>query len=124
MTVTERVPQQEAEGITTRAQRGLALYRDRGDEIVVYLDGTYGVPSRTEDGVLYHVDLEAGDPRDRCECPDATCRKVSCLHMVAAEAKRIGLARKSPAPRRRRCSAPPMVVRGQRARDFLARTGA
>ena len=120
MTVTERVPQQEAEGITTRAQRGLALYRDRGDEIVVYLDGTYGVPSRTQEGVLYHVDLEAGT----CECPDATCRKVSCLHMVAAEAKRVGLARKSPARRRRRCSAPPMAVRGRMARDFLARMGA
>ena len=105
---------------TTRAQRGLALYRDRGGEIVVYVDGAYGVPSRTEEGVLYHVDLEAGT----CECPDATCRKVSCLHMVAAEAKRIGLARKSPARRRRRCSAPPMAVRGRMARDFLARMGA
>ena len=98
----------------------MTLYRERGSEIVVYLDGTCGVPSRTEEDVLYHVDLEAGT----CECPDAICRKVSCLHMVAAEAKRIGLARKSPAPRRRRCSAPPMAVRSKMARDFLARMGA
>lgn len=106
----------------TRAQRGLALYRERENEIVFYpTTGEYGVPSRTEEGELYVVDLEEGS----CSCPDATCRKVSCLHMVAAEAKRVGLARKAAAPRRSRCSSlPPMAVRSKTARDFLARTGA
>ena len=80
--------------------RGLALYRHRGDEIVTYLDGTYGVPSRTEEGELYVVDLD----RETCSCPDQTCRKITCLHMVAAEAKRMGLRRPvAPARSGRRC---------------------
>ena len=104
----------------TRAERGLALYRERGGEIVVYLDGTYGVPSRSVEGVIYHVDVERGT----CECPDSACRKATCLHMVAAEAKRAEIPRKeAPRPiRRKRCSSvPPMAVRSRMARDFLAR---
>ncbi len=107
----------------TRAMRGLSLYRDRGDEIVVYpTTGEYGVPSSSEEGVIYHVDLELGT----CECPDATCRKVACLHQVAAEAKRCEIARKEAPkpPARKRCSAPPMAVRSKMARDFLERVGA
>lgn len=116
-------PMAEATIPKTRAQRGLALYRERGGEIVVYLDGTYGVPSRTVEGVIYHVDLEAGI----CECKDATKGGHTCLHSVAAEAKRAEIARKeAPGHRvRRRCSTlPPMAVRSRMARDFLARMGA
>lgn len=72
-----------------RAQRGIRLYLERGDEIVAYVDGTYGVPSRTEEGVLYDVDLEA----ETCECPD---RVYPCLHAFSAElknAERIGRGR-------------------------------
>ena len=106
----------------TRAARGLQLYRERGGEIVFYpTTGEYGVPSSSVEGELYHVNLEAGT----CECPDATCRGAICMHLVASEAKRIGLARKSPTPRRSRCSSlPPMAVRSRMARDFLARMGA
>ena len=103
--------------------RGLRLHRERGSEIVTYLDGTYGVPSRTEEGVLYVVDLDA----ETCECPDKACRKdVTCLHAVAAEAKRREAARKAAPkpPARKRCSAPPMAVRSKMARDFLSRMGA
>jgi hypothetical protein len=64
----------------TREQRGLALFRERGAEIVAYIDGTYGVPSRTQDGVIYRVDLD----RQSCECPD---RHSPCLHLIAATAK-------------------------------------
>ena len=84
----------------TRAMRGLALYRERGDEIVLYLDGTYGVPSRTEEGGLYVVDLEAGT----CDCPDSTYGGHTCLHAVAAEAKRAGMRRPAPVRSGRRCS--------------------
>ena len=102
--------------------RGLSLYRERGEEIVTYLDGTYGVPSRTEEGGLYVVDLEAGT----CDCPDSTYGGHTCLHSVAAEAKRREAARKTaPKPTaRKRCSAPPMAVRSKMARDFLSRMGA
>jgi hypothetical protein len=57
------------------------LFRERGSEIVTYLDG---VPSRTEEGGFYHVDLDA----ETCECPDATCRPgTTCLHAFAAMLK-------------------------------------
>ncbi len=102
----------------TRAMRGLSLYRDRGDEIVVYpTTGEYGVPSRTEEGVLYVVDLDA----ETCSCPDSSKGKHTCLHLVAAEAKRREIAHKEAPkpPARKRCSAPPMAVRSKMARDFL-----
>ena len=107
-------------GGETRAMRGLALYRHRSDEIVVYLDGTFGVPSRTEEGGLYVVDLG----RETCDCPDAKYGGHVCLHAVAAEAKRREIVRRDAPkpPARRRCSSlPPMAVRSRTAREFLAR---
>ena len=84
--------------------RGLGLFRDRGTEIVTYLDGTFGVPSRTEPDVIYHVDLERGT----CECFDHLYRGTICLHIFAAMifrakalAKRMRRVAGSP---RRRCS--------------------
>lgn len=74
----------EAQGKESRAQRGLQLFRERGSEIVVYLDGTYGVPSRTEEDLVYHVDLKI----ETCECRDFEIRRVSCLHQFAAMMKR------------------------------------
>ena len=97
-------PKDSTVGGETRAMRGLRLFRERGDEIVFYpTTGEYGVPSRSEEDGFYHVDLEAGT----CECPDATCRKVACLHAVAAELKSAEIRRRSgrsnPARRSRRC---------------------
>ncbi len=74
-------------GRTTRCERGIALFRERGSEIVRYVDGTFGVPSRTEEGVIYHVDLERGT----CQCADYLVEAVNrnnpyhvCLHQVCA----------------------------------------
>lgn len=76
----------------SRATRGLALFRERGGEIVSYVDGTFGVPSRTEDGVIYLVDLLGAET---CSCPDRTPDTEACLHMVAAEAKRAEMLREA-----------------------------
>ena len=84
-------------GGETRAMRGLELYRHRGDEIVAYLDGTYSVPSRTEEGVLYVVDLEAGT----CDCPDSTYGGHVCLHQVFVEAHLAAKRREALVVRRR-----------------------
>lgn len=78
-----------AEGDTeTRAQRGRRLYLERGAEIVFYIDGTFGVPSAGEAGVLRTVDLDAEHTSARCECPDASLRGAVCAHQHAAEWKR------------------------------------
>lgn len=69
----------------TRELRGLALFRERGEEIVAYTDGTYGVPSRTRCGVIYHVDLDG----QGCECAD---RVFPCQHGFAAELKHARIA--------------------------------
>ena len=110
----------------TRAMRGLQLHRERGDEIVVYISGGHGVPSRTEPDFIYHVDLDAEDPHERCDCPDGRYGGHTCMHQVFVEAHLAARRRKEApkSPARKRCSAPPMAVRGQRARGFLARTGA
>jgi uncharacterized Zn finger protein len=67
----------------TQGEAGVRLYRERGDEIVVYVDGTFGVPSRSEAEVLRNVDLLAGT----CECPHQKFRGGICAHMVAVEMK-------------------------------------
>lgn len=121
--MAERVYRKATEGGETRAMRGLQLYRDRGDEIVTYpTTGEYGVPSRTEPGELYVVDLD----RETCECASYRYSGGACLHLVAAEMKRREAARKkAPKPAAgRRCSAPPMAVRSKMARDFMSRMGA
>jgi len=61
---------------TTRAQRGIALFRERGGEIERAADGTYRVPS--SNGAVYVVDLDRG----YCSCPD---RAECCKHRVACE---------------------------------------
>ena len=97
-------------GGETRAMRGLALYRERGDEIVVYVSGGFGVPSRTEPGFLYFVDLDREEARERCDCPDASYGGHTCMHQVFVEAhltaKRRGAAgvrRLAPVRSGRRC---------------------
>lgn len=81
--MTEQIIAREGRGGkgegTTRAMRGLALYRDRGDEIVTYLDGTMGVPSATEEGVLYVVDLA----EESCDCPSYRYSGKPCKHVFS-----------------------------------------
>ena len=108
------------EGGETRAMRGLRLFRDRGSEIVTYLDGTYGVPSETEEGVLYVVSLE----EESCDCPSfrhtgETCKHVFAALLYRAKRRKGGAAAPKP-PARKRC-VPPMAVRSKTARDFLER---
>lgn len=35
----------------TRITRGIELFAEKADEMVVYLDGTYGIPNRTDESV-------------------------------------------------------------------------
>lgn len=95
-----------------RAQRGLALYNERGQEIEALGKGRYLVPGT--DGP-YEVDLDvfAEDPAESCECKDFRHRlstlpaPMCCKHIHAAaicrakriaELKREHLARKKPIP--------------------------
>ncbi len=70
----------------SRVSRGIALYREQGDEIVRYISGTFGVPSKSIEDFFYHVDLDA-EPGERCQCRDHEIRKTFCIHQVAATIK-------------------------------------
>ncbi len=75
--------------------RGLSLYRDRGDEIVVYpTTGEYGVPSASKEGVIYHVSVET----EHCECDSyrfsgRACKHVFCAMLFAVQRRAGGAAR-------------------------------
>jgi hypothetical protein len=64
---------------STREQRGLELYRERGDEIKHVRGSVWAVPSCTRAGV-YLVDLRAGV----CTCPDMPPAGEVCKHTSAA----------------------------------------
>jgi len=68
----------------TRESRALALYRERGAEIVRTGPHTYLVPSCSGRG-SYAVDYEA----ESCDCPDARRRpELNCKHLLAVAVKR------------------------------------
>lgn len=64
----------------TREGRGLALYQARGSEFVRISSDTFLVPSCSERGREYLVDL-AGES---CECEDHKRRGGPCKHAYAA----------------------------------------
>ena len=66
---------------TTRQQRGIALFLERGEEIEHVEGWRWRVPSCSGSGV-YLVDLRA----ESCECPDRPPSKAGevCKHAVAA----------------------------------------
>jgi hypothetical protein len=64
---------------STREQRGLALYRERGDEIKHVRGSVWSVPSCTRAGV-YLVDLAGGV----CTCGDMPPAGEVCKHETAA----------------------------------------
>jgi hypothetical protein len=63
----------------TREQRGLELYRERGDEIKHVRGSVWSVPSCTRAGV-YLVDLASGI----CTCADMPAAGEVCKHTTAA----------------------------------------
>lgn len=67
---------------TTRPERGLALYRDRGAEIVRILPHVWSVPSCTGT-TTYVVHLD----RQTCECPDFERHHKPCKHLYSAQVK-------------------------------------
>lgn len=64
----------------TRAMRGLAIFRERGEEIECMGERCYLIPGCSRSA--YKVDLAA----ESCECPDFTKRgeSFSCKHLFAA----------------------------------------
>jgi hypothetical protein len=77
MTTSTTIP--EPARADTRADRGLALYRDRGDEIKHVRGSVWSVPSCSREGV-YLVDLRAGI----CTCADMPPAGEACKHATAA----------------------------------------
>jgi hypothetical protein len=73
---------------TSREQRGIALYRDHGKEVVRVYPGVYSVPSCSGE-TFYTVHLA---PRERCDCPDfqrhhKPCKHLFCATIAAAKAR-------------------------------------
>jgi predicted nucleic acid-binding Zn finger protein len=65
---------------TTRELRGLALYRERGEEITRIWAHTWIVPSCSgEDTYVVRLD------RETCDCPDFERNHAPCKHLFAAE---------------------------------------
>lgn len=70
---------------TTREERGIALYEERGEDIEWIGPHTYLVPA-TGRGLPYTVDVTMGF----CSCPDSRIARANgeeriCKHGVAAE---------------------------------------
>ena len=73
----------------TRELRGIALYRERGEEITRVYPHVYRVPSCSGE-TFYTVHLA---PRERCDCPDferhgEPCKHVYCAEIAAAKSRR------------------------------------
>jgi hypothetical protein len=62
-----------------RERRGIALFRDRGEEIEHVRGRLWAAPSCSGEGV-YLVDLRA----EICGCPDFEHREENCKHIYAA----------------------------------------
>jgi hypothetical protein len=77
MTTSTTIP--EPVTTDTRERRGLALYRERGDEINHVKGAVWSVPSCARAGV-YLVDLRAGI----CTCGDMPPAGEVCKHTSAA----------------------------------------
>ncbi len=68
---------------TTRVMRGVALFRERGDEIEYLTGSLWAVPS-CSGSALYVVDLKV----EECECPDRPPEGEVCKHIYAAQIAR------------------------------------
>ena len=96
-----RERQRERAERMARERRGIALYRERGEEIEHVKARTWAVPSSAGSGEgIYLVDLRA----ETCGCPDFEHREENCKHIYAAaiaSAKSEGCAACSKKVRRR-----------------------
>ena len=85
----------------TRASRGVALFRDHGDEIEPLSHGRYEVPGCS--GGSYTVDLAVFGGEEKCTCPDHRRHpETVCKHIHAATLYRARVrmaARKARSPR-------------------------
>src|SRR5215203_3561813 len=70
---------QQALRTTTREERALALYRERGKEIRHLSGAIYRVPSQNGQR---SYDVEYGE-RECCACPDYLNRGGKCVHLYA-----------------------------------------
>lgn len=70
---------QPAHEPTTREGRALALFRERGDEIMHLYGSTYRVPSQDGERV-YGVEYGAVE---YCSCRDHRYRGETCIHLYA-----------------------------------------
>ncbi len=87
--------------VRERVLRGLALYRERADEIDQH-HGVYRVPSCSEEGVYYRVTLDVWGEGEGCACED---RAPVCKHLIAAT---IARSKHLAAARRERGERPPV----------------
>ena len=79
---------------TTREERALHLFKERGREIVRLAGDVYRVPS--QDGERSY-DVLYGAEREECPCPDHLYRGVACVHLLTvgiSVAKRRGETRR------------------------------
>ena len=67
---------------TARVERGIALFRERGDEIEQMGRGWYRVPGCS--GGTYTVYLAVLGGEECCDCPDFGHREQVCKHVYAA----------------------------------------
>jgi hypothetical protein len=77
MTTTTTIP--ESATTDTRERRGLALYRERGEEIKHVTSSVWSVPSCSREGI-YLIDLVDGI----CTCADMPPAGEVCKHTTAA----------------------------------------
>jgi uncharacterized Zn finger protein len=96
----------------TRELRGLALYRERGDEITHEGHGVYTVPGCS--GSTYTVDLAVFGGEECCDCPDRApvCKHVyaSVIHRAKARARAKGEQAARTTARASRASLTPLTV--------------
>jgi len=72
---------QQPEQQSTRELRGLALYKEHGDEIE-FENGAWLIPSQSALTSVYEVVL--GRRGESCECKDFEFRGGQCIHVYAA----------------------------------------
>ena len=73
----------------TRELRGLALYRERGEEITRVYPHGYLVPSCSgEETYLVRLDRETCECPDHARHPERTCKHLSAATIKAAKGRR------------------------------------